>query len=84
MSLGGGGGGGGASAWAQMAAINEEKQRIDAERADVKAKADAKAAEDEKKRVDRAKGGGLAAFMTAGAAGYPDRTLGGGNSMSLV
>ena len=86
----GGGGGGGTPAWVlqehqnQLNKMNDERAKIQAEKEAVQAQADTKAAEEEKKRVERAKGGGLAAFTTNAYVGYPDRTLGGGNSLSLT
>lgn len=86
----GGGGGGGTPWWVmqehqnQLNKMNAERAKIDAEKAEVQAKADAKAAEEEKKRQTAAKGGGLNAFASNAFVGYPDRTLGGGNSLSLT
>ena len=88
MSLGGGGGG--TPAWVlqehqnQLNKMNAERAKLEEEKAAVQARADAKAAEEEKKRVSNARGGGLAAFATNAYVGYPDRTLGGGNSLALV
>ncbi len=89
MSLGGGGGGG--TPWwvlqehqNQMNKLNEERASVQAEKDRVAADSATKAAEEEKKRVANAKGGGLAAFTTNAYVGYSDRTLGGGNSLSVT
>jgi peptidoglycan hydrolase CwlO-like protein len=83
MSFFGGGGDNSALVGAQMNALREEKAKADAEAARLKAENDKAAAAAETKRVQRAKAGGLSAFTTNGYAGYSDRTLGAGNSVSV-